>query len=235
MPLIATSVLILGQVIALYTIDFVQKRLIADPQAPGGLAPIPTGFNQHLEDGLPLGLPGCTLPDLKQRRSRSGCSAGRGLRGRRVRGNACRAKRDLTHDLPGTAYDHVPLADIFKLADIAWPRVFHKSPHNCVVEGLDGSTIEPDILFGEVANEERNLIAALTERRNVHRNDINPVKEVFPEEAAGNALFERLVGGADDTDVDCGVALGAEARELTILEDVEELGLEGGVHLAGFI
>jgi len=56
MPLIATSVLILGQVIALYTIDFVQKRLIADPQAPGGLAPIPTGFNQHLEDGLPLGV-----------------------------------------------------------------------------------------------------------------------------------------------------------------------------------
>ena len=60
------------------------------------------------------------------------------------------------------------------------------------------------------------------------RHDVEPVEEVLAEGPFQHRLFEVAVGGRDHARVDAHVALAAEARELAVLEHLQELGLEAG-------
>jgi hypothetical protein len=54
----------------------------------------------------------------------------------------------------------------------------------------------------EVARERADLLAPLAQRRQLHREDREPVVEVGAEGAAGHHLLEVPVGRGDDAQVD---------------------------------
>ena len=87
----------------------------------------------------------------------------------------------------------------------------------------------------EVVGEDRDFFTALTQRRHLDRHDVQPEEEILAELTVRHRALEVAVGGGDDPDVDVHVVLAAEPRELTVLEHLQQLGLQRRAHLADFV
>ena len=90
-------------------------------------------------------------------------------------------------------------------------------------------------LVDEVVGQERNVLLALAQRRNVERHHVEPVIKIF----AKGALLQRgaqiLVGGGDHAHVDVARHVAAQALELALLQDAQQLHLNGGGHVADLV
>ena len=68
-----------------------------------------------------------------------------------------------------------------------------------------GSTLQRTLpswrVVKEVLDQRRDVLAALAERRQVDADDVEAVKEVFPEAARFLLLLQRLVRGRDHAHV----------------------------------
>src|SRR5690606_40022326 len=76
--------------------------------------------------------------------------------------------------------------------------------------------------------EQRDVLAALSERGQVEAGDVEAVVQVLPKAALLHRLREVDVGGGDDPDVDVNAAVLADTPDLSLLDGPQELGLEGG-------
>jgi hypothetical protein len=72
-------------------------------------------------------------------------------------------------------------------------------------------------------------------RRHRDRHHVEPVVEVLAEFLARDRLFEVLVGGGDQANVDLDRARSAEPLELTLLQHAQDLGLGRGRHVADLV
>ena len=80
-----------------------------------------------------------------------------------------------------------------------------------------------------------DLVAALPERRHRDLDHLEPVVQVLAELAAQHHPFEIAIGGGHDADVGVDRLVAPELGELRVLEDVQQLGLERGLHLADLV
>ena len=78
----------------------------------------------------------------------------------------------------------------------------------------------------EVAHEPRDVLAPLAQRRQDDLDDAQAVVEVLAELAARDPLGESRVRGGEHAHVDRDAAPAADALDLALLEDAQELGLE---------
>ena len=76
---------------------------------------------------------------------------------------------------------------------------------------------------------------ALSQRRQHQRNDVDPVIEIRAELSFRDKLFKVPVGRADKAEVDLQRLLAADALELALLQDAQELGLKCGRYLADLV
>ena len=76
---------------------------------------------------------------------------------------------------------------------------------------------------------------ALPEWRNLDGEDGQPVVEVRPEPTFAQVLLQVAVRGGDDPDVDLARRRRAETLDLAVLDDAEELCLEGRVEVADLV
>ena len=83
--------------------------------------------------------------------------------------------------------------------------------------------------------EERDVGAALAERRYADVDDVQAVIEVLTEAAGSDLRLEVPVGRRDDPDVALDRAALADGGVLTLLEQAEELHLGGQRELADFV
>src|SRR6185312_14535497 len=90
-------------------------------------------------------------------------------------------------------------------------------------------------LTQEVLDEERDVVAALAQGRQRHAHDVEPVEQVFAELALLHQAAEIAVGGDEDAHVDLDGALGADAAQLALLQDAQELDLHRRWHLAHLV
>ena len=93
-----------------------------------------------------------------------------------------------------------PLDDVLELAQVARPGV---PPQQ--IERLRGEPVHllVDLRLRfpqEVVGEHRNVLTALPQRRQDHREGVEAVEEVFAELGGGQRLFEIAVGGRDHPD-----------------------------------
>jgi hypothetical protein len=127
------------------------------------------------------------------------------------------------------------LQRVAQLADVAGPVVgveararFRREVERGAVEALAEER-------EEVFDEGGDVVAAVAERRDVERDDVETVEEVCAEAAGGDVLGEVAVGGGDDADVGLAVACGADAAEATLFEEAQELDLRLRGHLADLV
>ena len=83
--------------------------------------------------------------------------------------------------------------------------------------------------------ERQDIVAAFAQRRQVNRNDVETVVEVLAK-APGLDLLKRVpVGGADQAHVDLETAIAADRLDRPGLGEAQQLGLQGGIHVADFV
>ena len=81
------------------------------------------------------------------------------------------------------------------------------------------------VLLEEVLHQQRDVVAALAQRRQVDADDVQPIVEVLAEPALFHLLLQVDVGRGDDAHVDLDRLHAAEAHELALLHDAQQLGL----------
>src|SRR5581483_4942737 len=87
----------------------------------------------------------------------------------------------------------------------------------------------------EVDSEDRHVVHALAERRDVEQDHVQAIVEVLAQDAFLEGLLQVAVRCRDDADVDRDRRRRAEALDLPLLERAEELRLEARVHLADLV
>ena len=89
--------------------------------------------------------------------------------------------------------------------------------------------------FQEMSGEQKEVIAAVAQRRNGERDGGNAEVEIFAKEFFPDADGEIAIGGDDDADVDFDGLRAAHAFEAAFFEDPQKLGLAGEREFADFV
>ena len=85
------------------------------------------------------------------------------------------------------------------------------------------------------AGEQRDVGRALAQRRHLEGDDVEPVVEVLAELPLRDHLLEVAVGRRDDADVDVDRLVAADALELALLQEAQQLHLDGRRDLADLV
>ena len=167
------------------------------------------------------------IDNRRRRRTRGGHAARRGEPG---------LPRDelQRHELLALEDDDA-LDEVLELAHVTGPRVGQEALEDLRGEAHGLPVVLARVLQAEVLGEGRDLLGPVAERGDEDIDDVEAVVEVLAKGPLGHRLFEVLVGGGDDADVDLDVAVGAQPRELAVLEHLQELGLERQGHLADLV
>src|SRR5205085_9881290 len=93
---------------------------------------------------------------------------------------------------------------------------------------VDGPLLLPREEVAEALDEKRDVVAPLPERRDVDRDNGEPVEEVLPEPRRLDLLREVAVRGRDESEVHVLRLVPADWRDALLLEDSQELHLQVG-------
>src|SRR5262245_8502188 len=86
-----------------------------------------------------------------------------------------------------------------------------------------------------MADQHRQVIAALAQRRQVDRADADPMITVGPKLPFFRPLLEIAMRRGDDPHIGTNRLLAAEPHKFLLLQDAEDLGLRRQRHVANFI
>jgi hypothetical protein len=87
----------------------------------------------------------------------------------------------------------------------------------------------------EVVDEERDVLAALVQRRDLDLDHAQAIVQILAEAAAGHGGLEVVVGRRDQTDVDADRLVAADALEFLFLDRAQELRLGLERHVADLV
>ena len=87
----------------------------------------------------------------------------------------------------------------------------------------------------EKVGQRGNVLRVFAQRGDVKGNHVQAVEEVFAEVSLLNFVFQVLVGGGNDANIDGEVVAGAHRREALLLDDAQHFGLRAQAHVAHFV
>ena len=124
--------------------------------------------------------------------------------------------------------DDGALEFVGEFADVAWPEVGEEARAAGGGKFLGGEAMAAAELIEEHFSEADDVFTAVTEGRDGDAVEIEPVHEVFAEEAGGDGFFEVGVGGGDDPDINGNFPGAAETADAVFFDGLEDFGLESG-------
>ena len=83
--------------------------------------------------------------------------------------------------------------------------------------------------------QRKNLLAPLAQRGNYDFDDVQPEEQVLPEMSLAHRSVEIAIRRRDDAHVGGASAGFPDALELLVLEEPEQLGLDGGRNLTDLV
>ena len=126
---------------------------------------------------------------------------------------------------PARQHDRA-LDDVLELAHVARPVVLRQQ-----IERLRRQLEVASCLFSspyfsrKCCDEQRDVVLAIAQRRQLDRDDVQPVEQILAEPPVLHHLPQVDVGRGDDADVDLDRLHAAEAHELALLDHAQQLGL----------
>jgi hypothetical protein len=87
------------------------------------------------------------------------------------------------------------LDQVLQLADVAGKAVVKQRLDRALAEAGHVALVALAVVVQEVAHQQRDVVAALAQRRQVDGEDIEPVEQVFAEAALAHGLAQVDVGG----------------------------------------
>jgi hypothetical protein len=197
---------------------------VADPQQARRVGAVAAGRLQGLDDQARLeGAPRAAEREIA---ARPAALRLHGLQVRREIGErqAVAARQD------GGA-----LQDVLELAHVAGPGVAHQAVQGVVVDAADGLAERLPRAPDEVVHEQRDVLAPLPERRDLHAHDVEAVEQVLAEAPGGGLGLEVPGRRRQHAHVHpAGLRL-ADGADLLLLEHAQQLGLERQRQLADLV
>ena len=143
--------------------------------------------------------------------------------------NRCRGgaeQQRLGGDRPTVAQDHGLLHGVLQLADVPWPGVLDELVLGRGVESRDRLLVLRGVALEELPAQGQNILAALTQGRQVDVDGVDAVEEVFAEAPLGHHAEQVAVRRRDQPDVDLARRVAAHADDLPALDGRQQLRLQ---------
>src|SRR5207249_317608 len=119
-----------------------------------------------------------------------------------------------------------PLDQIFQLADVARPPVLLQDSHRGIGHALNSLAEARVVAPQEKIREQRNIFRPLTQRRQLDRDDVDSIEQVFAEPAVLDGLLQVDVGRGDETELRFDRLGSADALDLAFLNRAQQLRLQ---------
>ena len=133
----------------------------------------------------------------------------------------------LAIDRVAAAEREAALDDVLQLADVARPVVARELRQRGRREGLRRDVERLAVAAHVLGGEQRDVVAALAQRRQHDRDDVHPVVEIGAESTLAHLRSEVAVRGGDQAHVDFHRPRRPERHDLALLHRAQELDLQG--------
>jgi hypothetical protein len=131
--------------------------------------------------------------------------------------------------------DTSTLQDILQFSNVAWPGIGYESVHVLLPYAFEGLRQFALKVLKEMGDDERDVLASLTERRNVDRQDVQSVEEIFPEAMVGDLLHQVPIGGGDQPYIDVDRPGASDALEFMLLQHPQQFDLRIQGQISDFV
>ena len=122
-------------------------------------------------------------------------------------------------------HHHRTLHRVLQLADVARPGVRRERSLGARRKAGHGSSVAGCLPPQKVPGQQGDVFAAVSKRRELQLDGVQPVEQVFAEVTSGHRLAEVGVGGGDDAHIHVPHLRGADPLNLPALEHAQEPGL----------
>ncbi len=125
-------------------------------------------------------------------------------------------------DAPAGTCHYQPLHEIFQLPDISRPVVFHQQP-DTLLRNSNGLTVFLLEDLAKFLDQQGDILFPLPQGTQINGHHIQTVVEVLPEAAVPDLLPQVFIGGGNDPQVQLDRLCTAQADQLPLLNDTEQL------------
>src|SRR5580700_7290152 len=122
--------------------------------------------------------------------------------------------------------DYRTLDEVLQLANIPRPMPTRELPHGCGGNRFDLLVHEAAVLLRKVADQQWNILRALTQRWDADRKDIQTIVQIAAELAILHHFFQVAIGGCYQSNVDFLGSVAAQPFKLTLLQSAQQFGLD---------
>src|SRR6266446_7750525 len=128
-----------------------------------------------------------------------------------------------------------PLHKVLKFPDVARPAIAREGVHRFVGNTLDLFSHAPSVLIGEVVNQKRNVITAISQRRDINRKHVQTIVKITSELFFGDQLGDVGIRGRQYANIDALSASTAQALKFLLLQNSQKLGLQFERYIADLV
>src|SRR5262252_1225380 len=133
------------------------------------------------------------------------------------------------------AHDRCALEHVPQLADISWPIVTEQCFRRFRRQLCWRTSRDVSKLAKKAGGQRNDIVATVTQRRNVNVEDVQPEVEVRPKLATCHGVAQVSIGCRNDAHVASDWSRTSEANELALLQYAQTLGLRGQRELGHFV
>ena len=152
------------------------------------------------------------------------CQVSRG--GSRLRAGEGPGK-NLDADSLRPAQDGGPFDDVAQFPEVPRPRVAFHRLHRLFREPGEAAVVNPPVESEQLRRERLEILGAFAQRRDLDLDDVQAIEKILPEPPRLHLPFQVPVGGRDDADVGLARRWVAEPLVLLVLQETQQLGLQG--------
>src|SRR5258708_28569830 len=113
---------------------------------------------------------------------------------------------------------------ILELSNVAAPVMAHQGAHGFLRNRFDRFVHRSSELLNEILHEVWNIGFPFAQGREVNRENIQPVVQIFAEFTILRHLLQDFVDRRNAPNIDSRCARAADSLDLTLLQDAEQLG-----------
>src|SRR4030095_5289961 len=115
-----------------------------------------------------------------------------------------------------------PLDDVLQLTNVARPLICLEELHRPTLDRPDFLGFSSRIAVDQIFDEQGNVTHAISQRWDLDRKHIQPIKEILPEGAGGHGRLEVAIRCGQNSDVDRDRMTTADTLQFPLLEHAQQ-------------
>src|SRR5210317_1332450 len=127
------------------------------------------------------------------------------------------------------------LNNVSQLTHVTRPLILFKKFAGHLGDTGDGFAELPVVVANKEINQDHNVVASFTQRRQVDGNDLQTIVEVVAKSFILDLLEQLLIGRGHDTDINRNLFVASDPANGPFFKDTQQLGLHAHFHITDLI